>query len=71
MVKELQRAVSRHQDIQIIYMGSAGQTTQRTIRPLGISGGKLKAYCLTRRAPRVFLIDNILAVQLVINQQVV
>ncbi|WP_400163075.1 WYL domain-containing protein [Brevibacillus sp. TJ4] len=71
MVKELQRAVSRHQDIQIIYMGSAGQTTQRTIRPLAISGGKLKAYCLTRRAPRVFLIDNILAVQLVINQQVV
>ncbi|MGG2969818.1 transcriptional regulator [Brevibacillus borstelensis] len=46
-------------------MGSNGQTTKRTLRPLEIVGDRLKAYCTTRRAPRVFLIDNILAVELV------
>ncbi|MED4780359.1 WYL domain-containing protein [Brevibacillus choshinensis] len=44
----------------IIYLGGDGKTTQRTLRPLEIVGDRLKAYCLTKRAPRVFIIDNIL-----------
>ncbi|WP_103110496.1 WYL domain-containing protein [Brevibacillus reuszeri] len=66
MIKDLQRAIDQHQHIQIIYLGSNGQTTQRTLRPLEIAGDRLKAYCLTRKAPRVFAIGNILAVQLVV-----
>lgn len=65
MRKQLQRSIDQQHHIQIIYLGSNGQTTQRTVRPLEIVGDRLKAYCLTRRAPRVFLIDRILAVQLV------
>lgn len=65
MKKQLQRAIDQRQHIQIIYLGINGQTTKRTLRPLEIVGDRMKAYCLTRRAPRVFLIDNILAVQLV------
>ncbi|MGG1253299.1 WYL domain-containing protein [Brevibacillus agri] len=63
MVKELLRAVNQQQDIQIIYIDSTGQTTQRTIRPLTITDARLKAYCYTRKAPRVFIFDRILAVQ--------
>jgi len=62
MVNELQRAINQQQHIQIIYLGSDKQTTKRTIRPLEIVEDRLKAYCLTKRAPRVFVIDNILAI---------
>ncbi|CAM3367985.1 MULTISPECIES: WYL domain-containing protein [Brevibacillus] len=66
MVKELHRAMAQNQHIQIIYLGSQGQTTMRTLRPLEIVDGRLKAYCLTRKAPRVFVIDRILAVEPVV-----
>ncbi|MFE1631025.1 WYL domain-containing protein [Brevibacillus reuszeri] len=62
VLKKLHRAIDDQQHIQIIYLGSDGHTTQRTVRPLAVSGDRLKAYCLTRRAPRAFVIDNILAV---------
>ncbi|MBY0055004.1 WYL domain-containing protein [Brevibacillus agri] len=71
MKKQLQRAIDQHQHIQIIYLSSNGQTTKRTLRPLEIVGDRLKAYCLTRRAPRVFLIDNILACQAVVIRHAV
>lgn len=71
MVKELQRALSQQQHIQIIYRGGDGKTTQRTLRPLEIVGDRLKAYCLTKRAPRVFIIDNILAIQPVVIRNAV
>lgn len=63
MRKQLQRAISRQLQIQIIYLDRSGRTTMRRLRPLEIAGDRLKAYCFTRRAPRVFLIDNILALQ--------
>lgn len=66
MKKELQRSIGQQQHIEIIYLGSQGKASKRTIRPLEIVGDRLKAYCLTRRAPRVFVIDNILAIQQVV-----
>lgn len=71
MIKELQRAIYHQQYVQIIYLGSDGRTTQRTLRPLEIMGGRLKAYCMTRRAPRVFAIGNILAIQPVVIRHAV
>ncbi|WP_281868364.1 WYL domain-containing protein [Brevibacillus parabrevis] len=71
MRKQLQRAIERHQHIHIIYLSGDGQTTQRTLRPLEIAGDRLKAYCLARRAPRVFVIDNILAVQSVVERHAI
>ena len=66
MVKELQRAIEQKQHIQVIYLGRDGKTTMRTLRPLEVTEERLKAYCLTRKAPRVFVIDNILAVEAVV-----
>lgn len=66
MKRSLQRGIAQQQHIEIIYLGSQGSTSKRIIRPLEIAGDRLKAYCLTRRAPRVFVIDNILAIQPVV-----
>lgn len=71
MVKELQRALLHQQFVQIIYLGSCGRTTKRVVRPLEIAGDRLKAYCLSRRAPRIFLIDNILAAEPVVKGRAV
>ncbi|GIO06193.1 hypothetical protein J31TS6_22210 [Brevibacillus reuszeri] len=67
MQKELQRAIDQQYLVQIIYLGSDGKTTQRKLRPSQITDDRLKAYCLTRRAPRIFAIDSILAVQPVVT----
>ncbi|MEJ8548139.1 WYL domain-containing protein [Brevibacillus borstelensis] len=71
MKKELQRAIAHQQQLDIIYFGNQGKTSKRTIRPLEIAGDRLKAYCLTRKAPRVFVIDNILAIQPAVINRVV
>ncbi|WP_425623044.1 WYL domain-containing protein [Brevibacillus borstelensis] len=71
MKKELQRAIVQQQHIEIIYLGSQGKATKRTIRQLEIAGDRLKAYCLTRKAPRVFVIDNILAINPVVVDRAV
>lgn len=69
--KELQRAISQQQNVQIIYIGSNNKATQRTIRPIEVVGNRLKAYCLTRKAPTVFAIGNILAIQPVVSDRAV
>lgn len=71
MEKELQRTIELQQHIQIIYLGREGQTTMRTLRPLEVVGDRLKAYCFTRKAPRVFGIGNILAIQPVVSGRAV
>lgn len=71
MVRELERALMQQRNIQIIYLDKQGGTTKRLLRPMEITGGRLKAYCLTKRAPRVFNTENILAVELVVNQRAV
>lgn len=71
MEKELQRAINQQQNVQIIYLGRTGQATRRTVRPHEIVGDRLKAYCLTRKAPRVFAIGNILAIQPVVTGRAV
>jgi predicted DNA-binding transcriptional regulator YafY len=49
--------------VEIIYLDRKGSFTQRRIRVLNISGGKIKAYCYQSGAPRVFVLDRILAAQ--------
>lgn len=55
MRRQLQRAVEQQNDIQSICLGIDVQTTKRTLWPLKIACDWLKAYCLARRTPRVFL----------------
>jgi predicted DNA-binding transcriptional regulator YafY len=71
MIKELKRACDHHQLVRVIYLDQRGQMTKRTLRPLEVSSHHLKAYCMTRRAPRVFALENILAIEPVVNQRAV
>lgn len=58
MLKELQRAKAHQRYIQINYLGGYGQNTQRNLKLIEFAGDRLKVYCLTRMAPRVFAIGN-------------
>lgn len=49
--------------VEIIYMGKKGKITQRKIEVRSVQNGMVKAYCLNHRAPRIFMIENILAIQ--------
>ncbi|MFH5181173.1 hypothetical protein ACHHV8_36740 [Paenibacillus sp. TAB 01] len=49
--------------IEIIYLGGDGQITQRLIKVNSVGNGTVKARCFQRNAPRLFRIENILAVQ--------
>ncbi|USG65836.1 WYL domain-containing protein [Brevibacillus ruminantium] len=62
MINEMKKYLSAGQLVEIIYQDRSGKISKRTLRLQAIIGSKIKAYCLTRRAPRVFDIENILAV---------
>jgi predicted DNA-binding transcriptional regulator YafY len=61
MEKELKKYLGC--TIEIIYMGADGWLTQRLIEVRAVNKGAVKAYCLQRKAPRVFKTENILAIQ--------
>lgn len=49
--------------IEIIYLGRDGRISQRQIEVKSVQAGIVKAQCLNRNAPRIFSIENILAIQ--------
>jgi hypothetical protein len=51
--------------VLVIYQDGKGVITQRTIRVKSIEGGKVRAYDIDKRQPRVFDVARILATQLV------
>lgn len=64
MIRELQRFMKHNQAVEIIYLDRHGRTTKRKLRIQAIEGRRVKAYCFTRRAYRVFMLERILAVAL-------
>ncbi|MGG1598883.1 hypothetical protein [Paenibacillus naphthalenovorans] len=61
MEKNLRRYIVR--TIEIIYLGRDNRITQRRIEVRTVNAGIVKAYCFKRKGPRLFRINNILAVQ--------
>jgi predicted DNA-binding transcriptional regulator YafY len=51
------------QVIEIIYLAQSGKFSQRKIEVLAIQGETVKAHCLLSRAPRIFRMDSIMAIQ--------
>jgi len=64
MIRELNRYWQRQQVIEMIYLDKNGETSRRIVRILQLdaAGQRLKAYCYTRKAYRVFAVANILAI---------
>ena len=50
------------QIVEIIYLDRNGHISQRKIEVWSIKDSSVKAYCLENRAPRIFMIENILAI---------
>lgn len=51
------------QRIEIVYQDKSGKITQRKIEVHSIYNGQIRATCLTKGLPRLFLYKNILAWQ--------
>lgn len=70
MVRELNKYLISGQLVEIIYLDRHGKTSKRRLKLHSIVNDQLKSYCYTRRAFRVFTIDNILAVSPVMRHVV-
>ncbi len=57
----LYRAMSENLPLEIIYLSTKGQITQRTIIIKEINRATIRAYCFLRKQMRYFLIHNILS----------
>ncbi|KEQ23286.1 hypothetical protein ET33_16765 [Paenibacillus tyrfis] len=55
------------QQVEIIYLENDGSMTQRRIAVRSVERGSVKAFCFQRQAPRLFKLENILAVQQVVR----
>jgi len=47
--------------VEIVYIDKRNRITRRTVVVIDIQGNAASAYCLNRRAPRLFKLDRILA----------
>lgn len=65
MEKQMLRYVGEM--VEIIYLGNDGSMTQRRIAVRSVERGRVTAFCFQRQAPRVFKLENILAVQQVVR----
>lgn len=50
--------------VEIIYLDRTGRFTRRRVQIRSIRDGRVKVFCLERQAPRILIIENILAIQL-------
>lgn len=49
--------------VDIIYLDRTGKITRRRIQVWSVRGNIVKAFCLEQQGPRIFQLENILAVQ--------
>lgn len=61
MKHELLRYMSLSMPVELIYIDGRGRITKRKVKIISISENHMQAYCFTRKAPRSFNINNILA----------
>ncbi|UOR13093.1 hypothetical protein [Halobacillus amylolyticus] len=64
----LSRSVEQKQKLEMIYLATDGQISQRVIRVLDIRDEEILAYCYSRRKVRTFLKVNILSIAAVRKQ---
>lgn len=58
----LNRASESHQKLEMIYISSDNQISQRIIKVLAVNELSVKAYCYNKKQFRTFKLSNILSV---------
>jgi predicted DNA-binding transcriptional regulator YafY len=61
--------MGRNQLVELMYMDSKGNISQRRVKVLKIQGDTIQVFCFKRNAKRTFLIDNVLAFVPAVNRE--
>lgn len=61
MIKLLQRSINEKIPLEMMYLSSRNQITHRKVLIHEIKGSSFRAYCYVRKQPRLFSIENVLA----------
>ena len=51
--------------VQLIYIDRKREVSIRDVRVISVKDGRLKAYCYTAGAPRIFNIESIIDVEMI------
>lgn len=62
MKSEVLRYIRIGKPVELIYLDKNKQLTRRHVKLLRIEGNYVQAFCYIKRSPRMFIIDNILAI---------
>lgn len=58
----LKRALESGEILEMIYLSSKNEISQRKIKVTDIYSDTFRAYCFTRQQPRIFKISNVLSI---------
>ncbi|UQD53290.1 hypothetical protein C0971_15620 [Bacillus methanolicus] len=58
----LKRSLESGELLEMIYLSDKNQLSQRKIKVVDISSNTFRAYCFTRRQPRIFKLSNVLSI---------
>lgn len=62
MLHELHRYLKIGDMVELMYVDRANNITRRKVKIVAVDGDYVHVFCYSRRAPRIFLVANILAV---------
>lgn len=62
MINIIKRAAESKSSLEMIYLDSKENITQRRIKVLEVKGELFRAYCYTRKQQRIFRFNNVLSV---------
>ncbi|MGX9133947.1 transcriptional regulator [Rummeliibacillus sp. JY-2-4R] len=69
MRKQLIKAMENNQLLTIMYLSKKNEISKRRVKILKITERSFTAYCFTKKAKRIFIIENLLAVAPVIENE--
>jgi len=64
------KCMERNQLIDLMYMDSKGNISQRRVKVLKIHGDTFQVFCFKRNAKRTFIIDSVLACIPIIHKEI-
>lgn len=65
----LMKCMERNQLVELMYMDSKGNISQRRVKVLKIKGDAFQVFCFKRNAKRTFIISNVLACVPIIHKE--
>lgn len=65
----LMKCMERNQLVELMYLDSKGNISQRRVKVLKIKGDTFQAFCFSRNAKRTFIINSVLACVPIIHKE--